>query len=130
MYSSLVLAGKSWVKYSLSAQLTACRCHLLQTSCTHSNFPVIDTDENGILFGTTGRNALCILLQQRAFGHPHMDTRAEHSDDAINSKYLRVKGDDVKYCPLGSQWDAPSKKSYPKVPFLLLSLQISADEHK
>lgn len=40
------------------------------TSCTHTNFPVVDTDDNGILYGTIGRNALVILLQQRAFGHP------------------------------------------------------------
>jgi chloride channel 7 len=97
------------------------------TSCTHSNFPVIDTDENGILFGTIGRNALCVLLQQRAFGHPHTDTKAEHSDDAINSNYLRVEGDDAKYYPL-VQWDV-LEKSYPKFPSAS-ELRISADERE
>lgn len=97
------------------------------TSCTHSNFPVTDTDENGILFGTIGRNALCVLLQLRAFGHPHTDTKAEHSDDAINSNYLRVEGDDVKYYPL-VQWDV-LEKSYPKFPSAS-ELRISADERE
>jgi hypothetical protein len=82
------------------------------TSCTHTNFPVVDTDDNGILFGTIGRNSLCVLLKQRAFGHPHTDVKSDHSDDAINCNYLDV--DDAKYYPL-VQWDV-LEKSYPKYP--------------
>jgi chloride channel 7 len=93
------------------------------SSCEHTNFPVVDTDDNGILFGTIGRNGLCVLLQQRAFGHPHTDLKSEHSDDAINCNYLDV--DDAKYYPL-VQWDV-LEKSYPKYPSVS-ELRISTTE--
>jgi chloride channel 7 len=83
------------------------------TSCKHTNFPVVDTDDNGILYGTIGRNALVILLQQRAFGHPRKESDMDHDDD-FSSNYLRVESDDIKYFPL-VQWDVV-EKSYPKYP--------------
>ena len=39
-------------------------------STSHSLFPVIDTDDKDILYGTITRNALCMLLQARAYGLP------------------------------------------------------------
>jgi chloride channel 7 len=83
------------------------------TSCKHTNFPVVDTDDNGILYGTIGRNALVILLQQRAFGHPKKESDMDHDDD-FSANYLRVESDDIKYFPL-VQWDVV-EKSYPKYP--------------
>ncbi len=83
------------------------------TSCKHTNFPVVDTDDNGILYGTIGRNALVILLQQRAFGHPRKESDMDHDDD-FSANYLRVESDDIKYFPL-VQWDVV-EKSYPKYP--------------
>lgn len=79
-------------------------------SSEYSNFPVVDTDDNDTMFGTIGRNALCILLQQRAFGRP--TTPADKGHDNINSNYLQV--DDAKFYPL-VQWNVV-EKAYPKYP--------------
>ena len=81
-------------------------------SSNHSNFPVVDTDDNGILFGTIGRNALCILLKQRAFGLPKKgSTKGEGS---LIHNYLMLDETDEKYLPL-VQWDV-IEKAYPKYP--------------
>lgn len=96
------------------------------TSCKHTNFPVVDTDDNGILYGTIGRNALVILLQQRAFGHPKKESEME-GDEGFSSNYLRVETDDVKYYPL-VQWDVV-EKAYPKYPSAN-ALRISAAERE
>jgi len=79
-------------------------------SAKHSNFPVVDTDDRNILFGTIGRNEMCVLLQQRAFGHPVND--AHTSMNGISSNYLQVG--ERKYFPL-VQWDVLFR-SYPRYP--------------
>jgi chloride channel 7 len=82
-------------------------------SSEHSNFPVIDTDDNGILFGTTSRTALCILLQQRAFGKPKKDPFSNGDGAATySSNYLETENQ--KFLPL-VQWSIV-EKSYPKYP--------------
>lgn len=81
-------------------------------SSTHSNYPVVDTDDNGVLYGTIGRNALVILLQRRAFGHPK--TESEMKADEFSSNYLRIETDDIRYYPT-VQWDVV-EKAYPKYP--------------
>lgn len=79
-------------------------------SCEYSNFPVVDTDDNDTLSGTIGRNALSILLQERAFGRP--TTPEDQSHDNINCNYLQVDGG--KFYPL-VQWKVV-EKAYPKYP--------------
>ena len=60
-------------------------------SCTHSTFPVVDTegDENN-LFGTISRNEVCALLKSRSFGRPVSKTSSHHSD------YIHVNG--MSFC--------------------------------
>lgn len=95
-------------------------------SCKHTNFPVVDMDDNRVLYGTVGRNALVILLQQRAFGHPKNEAEMDEDRD-FSSNYLRVETDDVKYYPL-VQWDVV-EKAYPKYPSAD-ALRISAAERE
>lgn len=83
------------------------------TSCDHTNFPVVDIEDDGILYGTIGRNALVILLQQRAFGHPRKESDMDAEED-FSCNYLRIETDDVKYFPL-VQWDVV-EKAYPNHP--------------
>ncbi|CAB9504170.1 Putative chloride channel-like protein CLC-g [Seminavis robusta] len=94
-------------------------------SSNHSNFPVVD---DGLLYGTIGRNALCTLLKQRAYGKPivvdeysvteHRDHRNHDSVRVHN--YVTVEGgggeDDEgeKFLPL-TQWEV-IEQSYPKYP--------------
>jgi chloride channel 7 len=81
-------------------------------SSKHSNYPVVDTDDKNILFGTIGRNALCVLLQQRAFGYPaDASTIGEHTP-TIMANYLQIG--ERRYFPL-IQWEI-LEKSYPKYP--------------
>ena len=42
---------------------------LLET-CDHSCFPVVDTHDKDILYGTVSRDVICMLLNSRAFGIP------------------------------------------------------------
>jgi chloride channel 7 len=85
-------------------------------SAKHSNFPVVDTDDRNVLFGTIGRNALCVLLQQRAFGYPVNDNNTQvvgtESQGSTSSNYLEVN--ERKYYPL-VQWEVLFK-SYPRYP--------------
>ena len=80
-------------------------------SSTHSNYPVVDTDDKNVLFGTIGRNALCVLLQQRAFGYPFTGDVGD-SSQGIMSNYLQVG--QRTYFPL-VQWDVV-ERAYPKYP--------------
>lgn len=80
-------------------------------SCNHSNFPVVDTEDKGILFGTIGRDNLCILLQQRAFGRPKKESSLTE-DYNVLSNYLSCE--DEKFLPL-VQWQT-LEKSYPTHP--------------
>ena len=82
-------------------------------STKHSNFPVVDTDDRNILYGTIGRNEICILLQQRAFGHPIRDSSSGGCSSAsIRSNFLQVG--ERKYFPL-VQWEI-LLRSYPRFP--------------
>jgi chloride channel 7 len=98
--------------------------HDILTSCSHSNFPVVDTDDGGVLDGTIGRNDLCILLQQRAFGRPCLSP-----DEAIAGRDFIVveHGDNHKYIPL-VQW-AVVEKAYPKYP-RIEDVDLSADDRE
>ena len=78
-------------------------------SCRYSTFPVVDTDDNSVLFGTIGRNALCVLLRKRVFGHP---INAGTSSASILSNYLEHDG--RRYLPL-VEWETV-EGSYPKFP--------------
>ena len=42
----------------------------LLSTCDHSYFPVVDTEDRDVLYGTISRNVLSTLLQQRAYGLP------------------------------------------------------------
>jgi len=83
-------------------------------SAKHSNFPVVDTEDRNVLYGTIGRNALCVLLQQRAFGNPVEDSHFGpcRPNNSIRANYLQVG--ERKYHPL-VQWDVLFK-SYPRYP--------------
>lgn len=79
----------------------------------HSNFPVVDTDDRNVLYGTIGRNALCVLLQQRAFGFSDDDPNIHKVSNAgLRSSSLEVG--DRKYYPL-VQWEVLFK-AYPRYP--------------
>lgn len=88
---------------------------------THSNFPVVDMEDDGVLAGTIGRNALCILLKQRAYGKPVSLANSE----SIISNYLTVnEGDkEERFLPL-IQWEV-IEKAYPKYPSIA-EIRISA----
>ena len=75
--------------------------------CKHSNFPVVDIEDRGALFGTIGRHELCILLQQRAFGR-----KDEYEDGKYDDGALWVEPEHQQFVPLVS-WNE-LEKSYPK----------------
>lgn len=81
-------------------------------SSQHTNFPVIDTEDNGVLFGTIGRNALCVLLKYRAFGFPKSES--SETGKGMIQNYLKLECDDEKFLPL-VQWEV-LEKAYPKYP--------------
>lgn len=85
------------------------------TSCSHTNFPVVDTNDNGVLYGTIGRSALCILLQQRAFGLP----KESSEGGGLSSNYIRVNNE--KFYPL-VDWEVLEKtEHHPKAKNLRLN---------
>ena len=90
-------------------------------NCKHSFFPVVDPDDNGVLFGTIGRNELCVLLQQRAFGHPAVSSSTSMSltannqtrDSNSNQDVIEYKGQ--TFVPL-VQWAELEKADNPRYP--------------
>ena len=70
------------------------------------NFPVIDTRDGDILYGTIGRNQLCILIQKRAFGKPLQEINEEgkNQNQSIHSDYINLEPDNQRYAPL-VQWE-------------------------
>jgi CBS domain-containing protein len=78
-------------------------------STTITNFPVVDTDDSNILVGTVGRNELCVLLKQRAFGHPK---KTSNDFNPTVSNYLEYEG--KRYLPL-VDWRV-LEESYPRYP--------------
>ena len=85
-------------------------------SSHHSNFPVVDTNDNGVLYGTIGRNAMCILLKQRAYGKPKVtQSSTSHTRrESMIHNHIAVEGSDEHFLPL-VQWET-IEKSYPKYP--------------
>jgi chloride channel 7 len=83
-------------------------------SCTHSNFPVVDQNDGGILFGTISKNTLGVLLKERAFGHPTDSITSSRARSS--SKYLEVQVGAKKqhYMPI-VQWEQ-LERSHPKYP--------------
>ena len=81
-------------------------------TCEHSNFPVVDTNDNDVLLGTIGRNPLCFLMKRRAFGSP----KEKHSADNRTIRMLHnfLEHGDKKYSPL-VKWET-LEQSYPKYP--------------
>ena len=67
------------------------------TTTDHSLFPVIDTTDKDILYGTITRNALCMLLQSGAFGKPKNGTSM---DDSIIRTHVQLDPFDENYVPL------------------------------
>mmetsp|Transcript_40425 Transcript_40425/g.43872 ORF Transcript_40425/g.43872 Transcript_40425/m.43872 type:complete len:804 (-) Transcript_40425:190-2601(-) len=95
-------------------------------SAKHSNFPVVDTDDKDVLYGTIGRNQICVLLQHRAFGHPIGDSHFGASrPNSVRSNFLQVG--EKKYFPL-VQWEALFK-SYPRYPDAT-DLRITEEDRK
>lgn len=82
-------------------------------SCNHSNFPVVDKEDGGILFGTISKNTLGVLLKERAFGQP---IKSVTSANVWSSNYLEVQvgTKKQKYLPI-VQWEQ-LERSYPKYP--------------
>lgn len=81
-------------------------------SSNHSDFPVVDTEDNGVLYGTIGRNPLCILLKQGAYGKPKSASPSVR--DSVLHNYLSLEESDEKFLPL-VQWEV-IEKAYPKYP--------------
>ena len=62
--------GESVVFVKPAVEKVGVICDTLK-SCAHSNFPEVDQNNGGIVFGTTPKNAPPdVLLKERAFGHP------------------------------------------------------------
>lgn len=66
-------------------------------STNHSLFPVIDTQDEDVLYGTVNRNALCMLLQSRAYGIPKSEGAAGYS---IVQTHVQLDPFDENYVPL------------------------------
>lgn len=77
----------------------------LLRSCSHGNFPIVDTASGGTLYGTASRSILCTLLQRRAFGSP--DALEEYDGVGENLGPRRLS-------PL-VQWDT-IERAYPRYP--------------
>jgi len=79
----------------------------LLCSCSHGNFPIIQTNgtKNGSLYGTVSRNILCTLLQRRAFGSPDTVSKTDQNHISLGPKRLS---------PL-VQWDT-IERAYPNYP--------------
>jgi len=81
---------------------------------SHSNFPVVDTKDGDVLYGTINRNALCTLLQKRSFGHAVPDDIDMKSFFPQISNHMEAMEDQERYIPL-VQWDVV-ERAYPKYP--------------
>lgn len=65
--------------------------------CHHSSFPIVDTDDDGILYGTISSHVLCALLKTRSFGCP------SKTSDGVLSNYIETF-DGSKFVPIAG-WD-------------------------
>jgi hypothetical protein len=67
------------------------------TSCDHAMFPVVDTEDRDVLYGTISRNIVSTLLQQRAFGLPA--NTAVPLNESIVQNHIRLAPDST-FLPL------------------------------
>lgn len=70
--------------------------HDILTGTDHSSYPVIDTEDNDVLYGTINRNALIMLLQSRAYGVP----KSGEDVASIVQTGVRLEPFDESYVPL------------------------------
>lgn len=84
----------------------------LLCSCSHGNFPIVDTTSGGTLYGTASRAMLCTLLQRRAFGQP--DVLTDYDDDKNSTGNGCETLGPRRLSPL-VQWDT-IERVYPKYP--------------
>jgi len=68
-------------------------------TCGHACFPVVDTDDRDILFGTVNRNVLTTLLQQRAYGMPSTKGPGMRRNSIVQSHGVTLQPN-AKYVPL------------------------------
>ena len=84
---------------------------ILQTTRI-STFPVVDTIDGNVLVGSISRNQLCVLLKQRAFGHPKQTNTSGNPSVRLLHNYLEYDG--KRYLPL-VDWRV-LEGSYPRYP--------------
>ena len=85
-------------------------------SYPHSFFPVVDPKDNGVLFGTIGRNELCVLLQQRAFGpQPSSCSSTTSGGLSDNPQVHVIQYQGQTFTPL-VQWTELEKTDHPRYP--------------
>jgi CBS domain-containing protein len=83
------------------------------STTSHSNFPVVDTDDEDVLYGTIAANEMCTLLQKRAFGNPmsvSMDTSYHGHDTSLTHNYLELEPDKRRFSPI-VQWETVERVS-------------------
>ncbi len=71
--------------------------HDILTGTDHSTYPVIDTADKDVLYGTVNRSALIMLLQARAYGLPKSE---EDASSPIVQNGVRLDPFDDSYVPL------------------------------
>lgn len=69
----------------------------LLSTCKHAYFPVVDTDDKDVLYGTISRNVLTTLLQKRAYGLP-ADTSVPLNKNIVK-QHVTLEPD-ANYIPL------------------------------
>ena len=69
------------------------------TSSTHSCFPVVDTKDRDVLYGTISRHVLCTLLSKRAFGIP-IGRRESTNSTVMHSNHVVLEPYGKRYIPL------------------------------
>ncbi|KAL7559471.1 hypothetical protein ACA910_017485 [Epithemia clementina (nom. ined.)] len=82
--------------------------------CKHSFFPVVDPEDNSVLFGTIGRNELCILLEHRAFGYPASSAKADQGNNHCADEDI-VYFQGQSFTPM-VQWAELEKSEHPRYP--------------
>jgi len=93
----------------------------LLNTFSYTSFPVIDTGDGDILYGTIGRNQLIILLKKRAFGRPVETTNSSSLHDSISfdssyhssgmhCNYIEAQPNQQRFMPL-VQWEVIQKVS-------------------
>jgi CBS domain-containing protein len=92
-------------------------------SCSHSTFPVVDTNDSNLLVGTISRNVLCALLKQRCFGRPSNSGNNSTASESVLAIYVELGNE--RFVPI-TEWEIV-EGSYPKYPSVH-DIRISAAE--